>query len=183
MPKKPITIADIVRVFGECELLDERGIFLPINKKGRKNKEHDYDFIPSENSWEVTSKFGEEGEEWIKDIFEDNNKVEIKTERKIWINSHNMAIEYANLKDEPTGISTTKAKTWIHSFTKPKKDGSVERIHSVIYDVERLKKFVKYTLREGIAKKKIAGEDYKGNKNAKIIVIPISEMHKYLTFI
>ena len=32
MPKKPITIADIVRVFGECELQDERGIWMPITK-------------------------------------------------------------------------------------------------------------------------------------------------------
>ena len=32
MPKKTITVADIVRVFGECEIQDERGIWMPIIK-------------------------------------------------------------------------------------------------------------------------------------------------------
>ena len=30
MPKKQIKIADIVRIFGECEVQDERGIWIPI---------------------------------------------------------------------------------------------------------------------------------------------------------
>lgn len=30
MPKKRITIADIVRILGECEIQDERGIWLPL---------------------------------------------------------------------------------------------------------------------------------------------------------
>ena len=38
MPKKTITIADIVRVLGECELQDRRGIWLPI-KKVKEEKE------------------------------------------------------------------------------------------------------------------------------------------------
>ena len=32
MPKKRITLADIVRIFGECEVQDERGIWIPVKK-------------------------------------------------------------------------------------------------------------------------------------------------------
>ena len=45
MPNKPITIADIVRVFGECEIQDERGIFMPISNDHIKNNfDIDLDF-------------------------------------------------------------------------------------------------------------------------------------------
>ena len=38
MPKKQITIADIVRIFGECEIQDERGIWMPITEDYTKDK-------------------------------------------------------------------------------------------------------------------------------------------------
>ena len=45
MPKKPITIADIVRIFGECEIQDERGIWMPITEDYTKDKfDIDLDF-------------------------------------------------------------------------------------------------------------------------------------------
>ena len=40
MPKKRITIADIVRILGECEVQDERGIWLPL-------KPEDYEKEPT----------------------------------------------------------------------------------------------------------------------------------------
>ena len=39
MPKKRITIADIVRVFGECEIQDERGIWLPLKPEDYEEEE------------------------------------------------------------------------------------------------------------------------------------------------
>jgi len=36
MEKKQITVADIVRIFGECEIQDERGIWLPIKLETTK---------------------------------------------------------------------------------------------------------------------------------------------------
>ena len=49
MPKKPITIADIVRIFGECEIQDERGIWLPFKveeedsiEKNDRSKQNTY---------------------------------------------------------------------------------------------------------------------------------------------
>ena len=40
MPKKRTTIADIVRILGECEVQDERGIWLPL-------KPEDYEEEPT----------------------------------------------------------------------------------------------------------------------------------------
>ena len=39
MPKKTITIADIVRVFGECYVQDERGIWLPVKIEKEEEEE------------------------------------------------------------------------------------------------------------------------------------------------
>ena len=45
MSKKTITVADIIRVFGECEIQDERGIWLPITNDYINNKfDIDLDF-------------------------------------------------------------------------------------------------------------------------------------------
>ena len=38
MPKKQITIADIVRILGECEVQDERGVWVPITEDYKKDK-------------------------------------------------------------------------------------------------------------------------------------------------
>ena len=45
MPKKQITIADIVRICGECEVQDERGIWMPITEEYKRDKfDIDLDF-------------------------------------------------------------------------------------------------------------------------------------------
>ena len=68
MPKKTITIADIVREFGECEIQDERGIFVPITEDYMKDK------------FDIDLDFGKVGEREVENLLEGNGKIEVKTE-------------------------------------------------------------------------------------------------------
>ena len=101
MQKKPITIADIVRIFGECEIQDERGIWMPVTVDYKKDK------------FDIDLDFGKVGEKVVEEMFEGDGTIEVKTEREIWKTSKNIAIEI-RCRGKLSGISTTTAKTWIH---------------------------------------------------------------------
>ena len=106
MSKKQITLADIVQVLGECELLDERGIFMPINEDW-KNKKFDIDLD-----------FGKVTEKKFADAFEGKGKLEVKTERwqgksTQWKKTENIAIEIRD-RGKLSGLSITEAELWIH---------------------------------------------------------------------
>ena len=55
-------------------------------------------------------------EEKIRNLFEGEGSIEVKTERDIWADTGNAAIEIKS-RGKPSGISTTEAKWWIHVFT------------------------------------------------------------------
>ena len=185
MQKKQITIADIVRIFGECELQDERGIFVPIHKI---KTEHDYNF-PLDKwrkpDWKADKEFGEDGQQWIEDAFENNNgKTEIKTERddgdgnfKQWKQTGNIAIEYANDKGELTGLWKPGISIWVHTLSEKHGDGYRPVQSYMYYDIPKLKRFMIW-----LVDKKIAYKPKSHPKNAKIIVVPIKALEKYNNF-
>ena len=57
--------------------------------------------------------YGKIGEDFTKELFEGNTKIEIKTERDIWRNTGNIAIEI-RCNGKPSGISTTESSVWMH---------------------------------------------------------------------
>ena len=65
------------------------------------------------NNFDIDLDFGKKGEEWVVKLFEGNSKVEVKTERGIWQETGNIAIEI-KYKNKPSGLSITDAETWIH---------------------------------------------------------------------
>ena len=101
MPKKSITIADIVRVFGQCEVQDERGIWMPITEEYKRDK------------FDIDLDFGKVGEKAVEEMLEGDGSIEVKNEREIWKTTGNIAIEI-RCRGKLSGISTTTAKTWIH---------------------------------------------------------------------
>tara|TARA_Y100000310_G_scaffold231857_1_gene234579 strand:- start:1721 stop:2185 length:465 start_codon:yes stop_codon:yes gene_type:complete len=152
MPKKTITITDIVRIFGECEIQDERGIFMPVTEDYTKDK------------FDIDLDFGKVGEKIIEEIFEGKGKIEVKREREeIWRKYRNIAIEI-RYKGELSGISTTTAKTWIHIL-----DGGGG---AFIFPVDELKKKIKKRQEEGTLKIRMGGD----NKASQLAVIPIDEV-------
>jgi hypothetical protein len=121
-----------------------------------------------DNRFDVDLDFGNIGEKYIQDIFDGDGKVEVKTEREKWKTSRNMVIEY-RCRGKLSGISVTKATTWVHCFYYKDK---IE--FSLIFNVNELKKKVKRLLKEGIARKGVGGDD----NLSDILIIPIKEMIK-----
>jgi hypothetical protein len=151
MQKKPITVADIVRVFGKCEFQDERGIFVPISNNHIKN------------NFDIDLDFGKVGEKKIEQLFEGDGRIEVKTERDIWKRTKNIAVEI-RCRGKLSGISTTDAKMWIHML----KDGG----GGFIFPVDELRKKIKQRQEDGTLKLVMGGDD----NAAQLALLPIKEL-------
>jgi len=117
-------------------------------------------------NFDIDLDFGQIYEEKIKNLFEGDGRIEVKTERDIWADTGNMAIEIRSRK-KPSGISTTEAKWWIHVFTI---EGDVK--FTLMFRVDKLKKAVKYLYANDLAQMVKGGD----NKTSDIILAPISTL-------
>jgi hypothetical protein len=117
-------------------------------------------------NFDVDLDFGQIYEEKIKNLFEGDGRIEVKTERDIWADTGNMAIEIRSRK-KPSGISITEAKWWIHVFTI---EGDVK--FTLMFRVDKLKKAVKYLYANDLAQMIKGGDD----KTSDIILAPISTL-------
>ena len=151
MQKKSITIADIVRIFGECEIQDERGIWMPVIVDYKKDK------------FDIDLDFGKVGEKVVEEMFEGDGTIEVKTEREIWKTSKNIAIEI-RCRGKLSGISTTTAKTWIHML-----DGGGG---GFIFPVKDLRDKIKKRKEDGKLRLVMGGDD----NAAQLALLPIAEL-------
>ena len=134
MSKKSITIADIVLILGECELQDERGIWMPVTENYK------------EDNFDIDLDFGKVGEKAVEEMFEGDGKIEVKTERGAgdnnsgikWTQSGNILIEFS-YRGKPSGIKATKASCWVHLLC----DETNEIIGGFVFKTEWLKKRLK----------------------------------------
>ena len=115
------------------------------------------------NNFDIDLDFGKRGEEWVVKLFEGNSQVEVKTERGIWQETGNIAIEI-KYKNKPSGLSTTDADIWIHLLEK---DGKI--FGGFLLPVPYLKKRIKELFNLGKIKA-IKGGD---NNESSIILLPI----------
>tara|TARA_R100000781_G_scaffold101154_1_gene64624 strand:- start:145 stop:618 length:474 start_codon:yes stop_codon:yes gene_type:complete len=155
MPKKTKTIADcislIVRKFGECEIQDERGIWMPITEDYIKDK------------FDIDLDFGKVGEKAVEEMLEGDGTIEVKNEREIWKTTGNIAIEI-RCRGKLSGLSITTAKTWIHML-----DGGGG---GFIFPVKELKEKIKKRQEQGKLKLIMGGDD----NAAQLALLPISEL-------
>ena len=181
MQKKPITIADIVRIFGECEVQDERGIWMPITTNYKKDlfdikvqrKETNQNFSKDHA-------YGKKGEEAIRSMIEDGETIEVKTERGIWKTSNNVAIEFQKIDTkELSGISITKADWWFCVLDNGEED-SLKNCAGFFYSVKKLKDKIRPSVKDWLNKKRpkyrvVTGGD---DNNSRMVLLPILEIFK-----
>jgi len=117
-------------------------------------------------NFDIDLDFGQIYEKKIKELFEGDGSIEVKTERDIWADTGNMAIEIRS-RGKPSGISTTDAKWWIHNFTI---DGDIK--FSMLFKVDKLRKAVKYLYLNELASIVKGGDD----NTSDIILAPISTL-------
>jgi hypothetical protein len=103
--------------------------------------------------------FGEESEDWVKELFGGNVKVEVKRDR-LADATGNLYIEVYS-RNKPSGISTTTASVWVFCL----KD------ITLIITTEKLKNIVKEKYNGRLVK----GGDHDSSRG---VLIPIKELFK-----
>ena len=118
------------------------------------------------SNFDIDLDFGKKGEDWVIQLFEGNEKIEVKTERGLWKETGNIAIE-VKYKGKPSGLSTTEANMWIHLL-----EDNREIVGGFIIPVKTLKKRIK-ELYEAKEVSIVKGGD--GNESL-IALLPISKV-------
>ena len=131
---------DIFRKWGDNAYIERKGSWMPMTEGYCKG-------------FDIDLEFGKMGEEFVTKVFEGNSKIEVKTERDIWVRTHNVAIEM-RCNGQPSGISTTEADVWIHllSYKGVIKGG-------FLFKVDELKGLIKKLHKEGNLKVVMGGDD------------------------
>ena len=118
------------------------------------------------NNFDIDLDFGMKGEDWVIKLFEGNEKIEVKTERGLWKETGNIAIEIT-YKGKPSGLSTTEADTWIHLL-----EDNREIVGGFIIPVKILKQRIKNLYKDKEISIIKGGDD----NNSSIALLPISEV-------
>ena len=148
-----INLSDINEIFGPLKRVAEGGRLVSISYEEMKK-------------FDLDLKFGLLGEDFVKDMQNGNTMIEVKTERDIWKNTGNIAIEI-RCNSVPSGISTTGSSVLIHLLSyKDKIEGGF------IFAVDELKKKIKKLLAEKKAKI-VMGGDF---NSSQMVLIPIKEL-------
>ena len=147
-----IYLQDIIDIFGE--LHREKGdIWVKVTEEYAKG-------------FDLDLKFGKLGEDFVKDIQDGNNKIEVKTERDIWKTTGNIAIEM-RYKGNPSGISTTESNLWVHLLSYK---GGIEG--GFMFNVDLLKEKIKKLHKSGDLKMVMGGDD----NMSQMALLPIKEL-------
>tara|TARA_R100001460_G_scaffold46986_1_gene84721 strand:+ start:107 stop:514 length:408 start_codon:yes stop_codon:yes gene_type:complete len=121
------------------------------------------------SNFDVDLDFGEVSEQAIVDMFENEGKIEIKTERDIWLTTGNIAFEIKGYKGRKSGLSTTEAKWWIQVLTFKDKT-----LMMLTFKVDILKKVLKKMHKEHKVKIVKGGD----NNYSTMILAPITKLIK-----
>ena len=149
-----IYLQDIIDIFGEC--YREKGdSWVKVTEEYAKG-------------FDLDLRFGKLGEDFVKDIQDGNNKIEVKTERDIWKTTGNIAIEM-RYKGYPSGISTTESNLWVHLLSYK---GVIEG--GFMFKVDLLKEKIKKLHKSGDIKMVMGGD----NNVSQMVLLPIDSLFK-----
>ena len=114
--------------------------------------------------------FGEIREQKVSNILL-NHKIEVKTERGLWQDTGNIAIEIA-YKGKPSGLAATEATYWLHILEVDGKE-----FCSFLMPVEVLKKRIKdmYARKPVSPVRVVMGGD---DNQSKLALVPINELFR-----
>ena len=116
--------------------------------------------------FDLDLKFGKLGENFVNDIQNGNDKIEVKTERDIWKTTGNIAIEM-RYRGNPSGISTTESSLWVHLLSYK---GVIEG--GFMFKVDILKEKIKKLHKSGGLKMVMGGDD----NMSQMALLPIKEL-------
>ena len=109
--------------------------------------------LEDRKKFDLDLEYGELREEMIADMLQ-NKKVEVKSERGMWTDTGNIAIEYM-CYGKPSGLSTTEADYWFHNLCIDD-----EIYATIVFPVDNLKKTIKLM----DSYRKVSGGDHNASK-------------------
>ena len=148
-----IKLIDIYNKFEGDVLIEKGGQFVPLTEGYCKG-------------FDLDLEFGKMGEEFTQQVFEGNSKVEVKTERDIWVNTGNVAIEI-RCNGKPSGLSTTESTVWVHLLSHK---GVIKG--GFIFKVDELKAKIKKLHESNNLKMVMGGDD----NLSQMALLPIKEL-------
>ncbi len=120
----------------------------------------------NDSKFDIDLKYAQIFEELFVNIMEGKELVEIKTERDIWKNTGNIAIEWKS-RGKLSGIAATKADWWVHFLAEGEKT-----IGMVMLPVPELKRRIKELKKLNIAKETRGGDD----DTSRLVLLPLSKL-------
>jgi len=103
--------------------------------------------------FDIDLEYGEIQEDAIANMLQ-NKKIEVKSERGMWIKTGNIAIEYQSY-GKPSGIEATESDYWFHNLCVDE-----EVFGTLVFEVDKLKKIIN-TMK---SKKSVTGGDHNASR-------------------
>jgi len=91
--------------------------------------------IKDRKKFDIDLAYGEVREQMIADMLTDK-KIEVKSERDLWVKTGNIAIEYESW-GKPSGIAATEADYWFHNLCIGDRTFA-----TIVFDVPSLKQII-----------------------------------------
>ena len=129
-----------------------------------------YKMVQFNKNFKHDLEFGEINEKKLAEILL-KEKIEVKTERGIWDETGNIAIEI-ECRGKKSGLSTTEAAYWVHILEK---DG--KQCVMLMFEVAHLKKVVDKMYAKKEARMTMGGD---GNLS-KMVLIPLDSLFDFVS--
>ena len=109
--------------------------------------------IKDRKKFDLDLKYGQVKEKIVADMLQDK-KIEVKSERGMWLKTGNIAIEYESY-GKPSGIATTESDYWFHNLCVD------ENVYAtLVFKTDMLKRIIEQTTN----KKTVSGGDHNASK-------------------
>ena len=112
--------------------------------------------IEDRKKFDLDLKYGKVKEEIVANMLQDK-KIEVKSERGMWLNTGKIAIEYESY-GKPSGINATKADYWFHNLCV-----GDEVFATLVFETKMLKKIVNTSINENQVRS-VSGGDHMASK-------------------
>ena len=123
------------------------------------------------SKFDLDLKYGQIREDKIAEMFTDK-KIEVKSERGMWMKTGNICIEYQSY-GKPSGIANTEADYWFHNLCI-----GDEIFCTLIFDVPKLKKLIEKL----DFKKSVSGGDHNASRMWLVNIRKLFTSDVYKTF-
>ena len=106
--------------------------------------------------FDIDLEYGKVREQFVADMLQDK-KIEVKSERGMWLKTGNIAIEY-ECYGKPSGINATKSDYWFHNLCV-----GDEVFATLVFETKMLKKIINASINENQVRS-VSGGDHNASR-------------------